>query len=449
MSKKKTTKRKLTIVNPNAAGIDIGANSNYVCVPEDRDKLPVRKFGCFTRDLHALADWLKACKVTTVAMESTGVYWIPLFQVLEERGFEVKLVNARDVKNVPGRKTDVEDCRWLQQLHSYGLLRGSFRPENEICVLRSYIRHRDSLIQNAGTHILRMQKALTQMNIRLHNVISDITGLTGMRIIKAILAGERDTLKLAKLRREGIKSDEDTIAKSLEGDYRTEHLYVLKQELEFYEFYQQKLAECDEQIKSCYEGFEQKAKTPLNKHSIRRDKNNPRFDLKQELYNMTGIDFTVMPGLEVLTVQTIISEVGINMEKWPSEKHFASWLGLCPANKITGEKVFSTRSRKVINKASIAFRLAAWKVGKSKTALGAFYRRMKSKVGAPKAITATARKLACLFYRLLRYGQSYVEQGMDYYEKQYAERVVKNLEKRAKELGFALVKDDPLQGTVS
>ncbi len=434
----------LKMINPDAAGIDIGSTFHYVCVPEDRDQSHIQKFSCFTEDLNEIANWLEKCKVKTVAMESTSVYWIPVFQILESRGFEVKLVNARYVKNVPGRKTDVQDCQWLQRLHSYGLLHGSFRPEDQICILRGYIRQRENLTRSGATHIHRMQKSLTQMNIQLHKVISDITGSTGIKIIKAILTGERDTKKLAELKDVQIKNDVAIIAKALEGDYREEHLFVLQQELESYEFYQQKIRECDIKIESCYEKFTKKDNNlPLDKIKNKSRRNHPAFNLRQELYDITGTDFTKIPGLDVLTIQTIISEVGLNMEKWQTEKHFTSWLGLCPANKITGEKIFSTKTRKVINRASTAFRIAAFATGKSKSALGGYYRRIRNRIGSPKAITATARKLlACLFYRLLKYGQSYVEQGLDYYEKIYTTKVVKNLEKKAKEFGFVLVKVD-------
>ncbi len=414
-------KSKLEIVNPNASGIDIGSAVHYVCVPEGRDKQRVQKFGCFTADLHNLARWLKKCKVTTVAMESTGVYWISLFQILESYEFEVKLVNARHVKNVPGRKSDVQDCQWLQQLHSYGLLRGSFRPDNQMCVLRSYVRQRKKLTESASTHVLRMQKALIQMNIQLHKVISNITGVTGMKIIEAIIEGERNPEKLAEFRSSNIKNDKATIAKALTGDYREEHLFVLKQELELYNIYQEKIAECDENIENYYKTFETKfcGNKQCSKIKNRSTKNRPNFSIHEELHRVTGMDFTKVPGLDALSIQTIISETGINHNKWPTEKHFSSWLGLSPANKITGEKVFSTRTCRVINRAANAFRMAAHCVSRSNSGIGAYCRRLKKRLGAPKAITATARKLACIFYSMLKHGQEYVEKGIDYYEKLY------------------------------
>lgn len=440
------TKSKLEVVNPNAAGIDIGSAVHYVCVPEGRDEQRVQKFGCFTADLHNLAQWLKKCKVTTVAMESTGVYWISLFQILESYEFEVKLVNARHVKNVPGRKSDVQDCQWLQQLHSYGLLRGSFRPDNQMCVLRSYVRQRKNLTEGASTHVLRMQKALIQMNIQLHKVISNITGVTGMKIIEAMIEGERNPEKLAEFRSSNIKNDKATIAKALTGDYREEHLFVLKQELELYNVFQEKIAECDRSIEDYYKTFETKfcGNKECSKIKNRSTKNRPNFSIHEELHRVTGMDFTKVPGLDVLSIQTIISETGINHNKWPTEKHFSSWLGLSPANKITGEKVFSTRTRKVINRAANAFRMAAHCVSRSNSGIGAYCRRLKKRLGAPKAITATARKLACIFYSMLKHGQEYVEKGIDYYEKLYKERVLKNLSKKANELGCVLIKKHEL-----
>ncbi|WP_353276850.1 IS110 family transposase [Wolbachia endosymbiont (group A) of Agelastica alni] len=442
----KKAKSKLEIVNPNAAGIDIGSAVHYVCVPEGRDEQRVQKFGCFTEDLHNLAQWLKKCKVTTVAMESTGVYWIPLFQILESYKFEVRLVNARHVKNVPGRKSDVQDCQWLQQLHSYGLLHGSFRPDNQMCVLRSYVRQRKNLTESASTHILRMQKALIQMNIQLHKVISHITGITGMKIIEAIIEGERDSEKLAEFRDVRMKNDQSTIAKALAGDYREEHLFTLKQEFELYNIYQEKIAECDRNIEAYYKTFETKSceSKQLNKQKNKNSKSKPSFALYEELHRITGMDFTKIPGFDVLSIQTIISEVGINHSKWPTEKHFSSWLGLSPANKVTGEKVFNTRTRKVINRAANALRIAAHSVGNSKSALGAYYRRLKKRLGAPKAITATARKMACIFYSMLKYGQEYVEKGMEYYETRYKDRTVKNLIKKASEFGYILVQQEEL-----
>jgi len=441
-------------INPNAAGIDIGSEFHWVSVPKERTSECVRRFGCYTADLYALADWLAECRVETVAMESTGVYWIALFQILETRGFEVKLVNAHHVKTLPGRKTDILDCQWLQQLHSYGLLSGSFRPEDQICVLRSYIRHRDSLIKSACVHVQRMQKALTQMNVQLHKVVSDITGTTGMAIIRAIVAGERNPQILAAKRHHRTKRSEAEIAAALNGDYRSEHIFVLQQELQLYDVYQAQIAACDHQIQECLAQFSDKVnlnESPLPQPKHLRHKpqgNEPAFDLRTHLYRITGVDFTAIDGLGILTVQTIISEVGLDPTRFPTVKHFTSWLGLCPCNRITGGKVKSSQTRLVVNPAANAFRMAAQTAGKSNSALGAFYRRLRSRLGTPKAITATAHKLARIFYRLWTTGGNYQDPGMDYYEQRYQERVINNLQKKALALGFELI-PQPEANTVS
>ena len=437
--------KSLTPINPNAAGIDIGADSHWVSVPADRDEQNVREFSCYTPDLYVLADWLEQCKVTTVVMESTGVYWIPVFQILETRGFEVLLVNSHHVKTVPGRKSDVLDCQWLQQLHSYGLLAGSFRPQDEICVLRSYIRHRDNLIRTAGTHVQRMQKALTQMNLQLHRVISDITGKTGLKIIRAMIAGEHNPQKLAALRDGRIRRTSEEIAAAMTGDYREEHLFVLQQELQLYEFYQQQISQCDRQIEEYLTGLDSQIELEeieeVTKQPSTRNysSNAPTFDLASHLYRISGVDFTRIDGLGVLTVQTILSEVGLDPSRFPTVKHFTSWLGLCPGSRVSGGKVKSSRTRPVINRAANAFRLAAHALRRSQTALGAFFRRLRARLGAPKAVTATAHKLARIFYCLWTKGGEYHDPGVDSYEQQYQKRILKNLQKRADELGFTLI----------
>lgn len=442
---KKQFQSRLPRINPDAAGIDIGATEHYVAVPPDRDANPIRHFGAFTADLNELANWLERCGIKTVAMESTGVYWIPLFQILETQGFQVQLVNARQVKSVPGRKTDVSDCEWLQLLHSYGLLSGSFRPTDQICKLRSYLRHRDSLVQLASTHIQHMQKALNEMNIQLHHVLSDLTGVTGLAILDAILAGERDTVKLAQLRDRRVRSSAETITKALEGDYRVEHLFVLQQSLQAYRFYQAQIRQLDQQVEALLAQFDSKVDlsqhpVPANgKQSRKRRGNEPAFDLRSHLYRISGVDLTQVDGLNLCTVQTIFSEIGTDMGKWPTEKHFVSWLGLCPDNRISGGKLLQTKTRHVVNRAAGAFRMAAQSLKNSATALGAFYRRMRARLGAPKAITATAHKLARIVYRLLRYGEEYVDAGERYYEERYRKAVLKNLLKRANSLGYELV----------
>ena len=351
----------LSLLNPNAAGIDVGASSHYVAVPADRAEQSVREFEAFTTDLYRLADWLAECGVETVVMESTGVYWIPLFGVLEERGFTVMLVDPRRIKNVPGRKTDVLDCQWLQQLHTYGLLSGAFRPEAEIRRLRSYLRQRAMLVQYASHHIQHMQKALTQMNVKLQHVISDITGKTGMDIMQAIVDGERDPRRLARLRDHRIRADEATIAKSLRGHWREEHIFELTQALELYQVYQGKIAECDREIEAQLERFEDRSdgEPPAANGKKRNQKNAPRFDAQSHLYRMTGVDLTRIDGVDAHTALKVISEIGTDMTRWQSAKHFASWLGLSPHNRITGGKVISSRTKPSANRAAAALRLAA------------------------------------------------------------------------------------------
>lgn len=443
-NRKKKKSQEMLILNPNAAGIDIGSREHFVAVPEGRDTDSVRSFGCFTPDIHKMAKWLKKCGIETVAMESTGVYWIPVFQILEEYGLEVFLVNARHVKNVSGRKTDVSDCQWLQQLHSFGLLSASFLPEKDIYVLRSYWRHRKSLVSACSREIQLMQKSLEQMNLQLHKVLSDITGVTGMDIIRAILAGQRNPVILAKLRHPLVKSKKEDIAKALTGDYREEHLFTLRQAVEAYDFYQKQIADCDAQISGYMKTFEDKSNPEKKRPEVKtatqkRRKNQPHFDLRTELCRMTGVDLIKIDGIDSMTALTIISECGFDMSQFKTEKHFASWLGLCPNNKITGGKKRSSKSRKVKNRASDALRVAAQSLHKSKTALGAFYRRMRMRLGAPKAITATAHKLARIIYRMLKYGDDYVDIGQEYYENRYKERVLKNLKNRANELGYSLL----------
>ena len=431
----------LSQLNLNAAGIDVGATSHYVAVPADRTEQPVQEFEAFTAGLYRLADWLAECGVETVVMESTGVYWIPLFGVLEERGFQVMLVDPRRIKNVPGRKTDVVDCQWLQQLHTYGLLSGAFRPEADRRRLRSYLRQRAMLVQYASQHIQHMQKALTQMNVKLQHVIRDITGKTGMDIMEAIVGGERDPGKLAQLRDPRIKADAATIARSLQGHWREEHIFELTQALELYRAYQGRIAECDREIEAQLERFEDRSdgEPPAPNGKKRNQKNAPRFDVQSHLYRMTGVDLTCIDGVDGFTALKVISEVGTDMTKWPSAKHFASWLGLSPHNRITGGRVMSSKTKASANRAAAALRLAANALHRSDSALGAFLRRKKAHLGAPKAITATAHKLARLFYSMLRYGQEYVDAGAGYYETQYQQRALRTAKRRPALLGYQLV----------
>jgi transposase len=430
-------------VNPNAAGIDCGSDVHYVAVPEDRDPQPVRRFGAFTADLVALAAWLKACGVTTVAIESTGVYWIPLFEILEARGIEVKVVDPRRLAQVPGRKTDVLDCQWIQQLHTFGLLAGAFRPPDQIVVLRSYMRQRDMLVAYAGQHIQHMQKALEQMNVKLTEVLADITGATGTRIIDAILAGERDPKKLAALRDERCHNDAATIALALEGNWRKEHLFALKQAVELFRFYHTKLRELDAEIESHLKTFADKSGgVPLGPRAVKRRRlgNQPHFDVRQYVVQLTGVDLTTLDGFKSgYTALDLISEIGTDMSAWATEKHFASWLGLCPGIKKTGGKRLSGRRPKKAVRAANILRLAAYPLMHAQCALGAFARRMRAKLGAPKAITATAHKLARIVYRMLKYGKAYTDVGVEYYERRYRERLLKSLQRRAAEMGFELL----------
>src|SRR5215217_937593 len=442
--------QQLPLLNPHAAGIDVGASEHYVAVPADRDEQPVRRFGAFTEELHALAQWLLQCGIKTVALESTGVYWIPLFQILESYGLAVKLVNARHVKHVPGRKSDVQDCQWLQQLESFGLLSGSFRPEAKICVLRSYMRQREMLIRNASRYIQQMQKALTQMNLKLHQVISDLSGHTGLRIVRAIIAGERDGLKLAALKDRRIKSDVTTIAKALEGDYRAEHLFALKQGLELYDYYQQKIAECDAEICKELQTLESRGTAGAVLKRKPRSRHHPvTFDSQAELYRVLGVDLTRIDGVNENTAQLILSELGLDIcQKWTTEGQFTSWLGLCPNNEISGGKLLKRGTRKVVNRVANALRMCAQSLLNSKSALGAYARRLRTRKDTPVAITATAHKLARLIYRTLKYGQEYVDTGGDSYEAKYKAMLLKSLQRRAKSLGYQLVSYQTLDTVV-
>jgi len=431
-------------LNLNAGGLDIGAAEIYAAVPEGRDEVSVRRFETFTADLNSLADWLEVCGVDTVAMESTSVYWIPVYEILEERGFELYLVNARQVKNVTGRKTDVLDCQWLQQLHTYGLLRGSFRPSQEICELRTLLRHRGNLIRWRAAHIQHMQKALNLMNLHLTNVISDITGVTGMKIVRAIVAGERKPEVLAQYRDPNCKNSEEVIAKSLEGNYSSEHLFVLQQALELYDIYTAKIRVCDDEIEQLYGAFEPQVdivSKPLKapKKNRRKNKNAPEYDLRTYLYQMTGVDLTAIDGLEVLTVQTIISEVGIDMSKWKSVKHFTSWLGLAPENDVSGGKVLRTGTKKVKSRANLAFRQAAMGASRGQSAMGVFYRRIRARHGPAVAIVATAHKIARIFYVMLKEHREYISPDPSQYEARQKERSIKHLKRKAAMFGFQMV----------
>jgi transposase len=445
-TKKGIAKRRpdpLQKVHRHAAGIDIGATQHFVAVDAELDPEPVRSFGTFTGQLHQLGEWLAGLGITTIAMESTGVYWIPVFEILESRGFEVLLVNARDVKNVPGRKTDVNDAQWLQQLHEYGLLRASFRPREQMVALRAYLRHRERLVEYASAHVQHMQKALMQMNLQLHHVVTDITGVTGMRIIEAILAGERNPCHLAKLRDVRCHASEATIAAALEGNWRPEHLFSLRQAEALYRFYQVQIRECDMEIEVTLDRLsaEQSAPAdPLPKaRPLGKSKNAPTFEMRCRLHHLLGVDLTQIHGLGPYTVLCLMAECGDDMSRWRTAKHFTSWLTLSPGNKISGGRLLSSKTRQSKSRAAHLFRMAAVGVGRTQTALGAFYRRLASRVGKAKAVTATARKLAVLFYNAMRFGMTYVDPGVGYYEERYRQRITENLKRRAKALGLALV----------
>jgi transposase len=436
----------LEVTHPNAAGIDIGKGSHFVAVRPDITDTPVREFSSFTEDLEAIAEWLAQCGVDVVGMEATGVYWIPLYELLESRGFTVHLVNARHVQNVSGRKSDVLDCQWLQQLMSYGLLAGSFRPEEDICVLRAVSRQRDMLVAYQAKHVQHMQKSFAQMNIKLDNVISDITGVTGQKIVRAIVDGERDPLVLAKLRHARIVASEEEIVKSLQGSWREEHLFSLKQAVSLYDAYQGQILECDQRLAQVLGSLASCEPAPEPPQPEKRGRGRPvkvpAFDLRKALHLACGVDLTLIDGIDLGTALKVVAEVGTDMSRFKTVKHFASWLGLCPGTKISGGKRLSGASQRHANRLAQALRMAAVSAGKSHSALGAYYRRMSARVGKAKAIRATAHKLARLIYTLMTKGQAYVDRGQQYYEQQYQQRVVKSLEKRAREMGFSLTRID-------
>lgn len=438
---------RLQIVHPDAAGIDVGSASHFVGVPADRDAQPVREFGSWTADLHRLAEWLKSCGIRTVAMQSTGVYWIALRDVLEEHGLEVFLVNAQGTKNLPGRKSDVQECQWLMKLHTYGLLRNSFRPPEQIQGVRTIWRQRSRLVAEAGSKVQQMQKALTTMNVQLANTISDISGVTGMAIVRAIVGGERDPHALAQLRDGRIQASEEEIAHSLEGHWRDEVVFELKQVVESYDFQQQQIAACDVEIEkrmgrlAGHPTREQKvAEAPGGKKPVRKSrKNQPGFNLKAELHRIFGVDLTRIDGVDVMTAQVILTELGPDLSAFPSEGDFSSWLELAPRNDITGGKTIRKKPRKSRNRVANALRMAAEALSRSDSYLGARYRKLRARLEGQPAVKAMARFLACLIYRLLTKGQEYVDKGAAYFERKRREREATNLHRKAAELGFKLV----------
>jgi transposase len=448
---KSKSDRTMTMVHPNAAAIDVGSTLLMAAVRADRTPEPVRSFGTFTTDLHRLADWFAECGVETVAMESTSVYWIPMYELLDARGFIVFLVNARDAKHVPGRKTDVSDAQWLQRLHSYGLLRASFRPQGQFTQLRAYVRQRERLLEYAASHIQHMQKALTEMNLQLHHVVADITGATGLRIIRTIISGQQDPKVLAGLRDYRCRSSAETIEKALTGNYRAEHLFALEQALALYDAYHEKVSACDVRIEVvmkelCVGRGHRSDALPASRR--RTDQvNGLAFDARSALFALLGRDITRIDGFGPYLALKLIAECGDNLSAWPSAKHFTSWLGLAPNNKISGGRVLSSRTKRTGSRAAALLRLAAVTVGRTDTALGAFYRRLSARVGKAKAVTATARKIAVLFYNAVRHGMEYVDPGASSYETRYRTRLVENLQRRAKTFGYVLQPIEPTTAT--
>ena len=438
-------------VHPNAAGLDVGATEVYAAVRAERDGEPIRSFPTFTRDLHALADWLSACEVDTVAMESTGVYWIPVHQILEARGFEVVLVNARHVRSVPGRKSDVSDCEWLRYLHSVGLLRGSFRPADEVCALRSLLRHRDGLVKTATRSVQHMQKACDQMNVHLHHAISDLTGHSGLAIIDAILAGEHDPARLAALAHPRIRASRDTLIKALEGDWRSEHLFTLGHARKTHAHYQQLIDECDQEIEARIRTFEQTHEPPAatstdpqSPPSAQRPAQAPEpsplsFNLPAHLTRLYGTDLTLIPGIGPTTALVLFSELGPDLSRFPNAAQFASWLNLCPQTKITGGKVISSQTGPGVNRVAQALRMSTQSLYRSRSALGDFFRRRRASVGTPQAITDTAHKMARIIYHLVTRHVLYDDAVLFREQDQDRKRRERRLRNQARALGFDLV----------
>jgi transposase len=447
MAKKKNKSKLLRACHPDAAGIDIGSDQHWVAVPLDRDDQPVRQFGTFTSDLQKLADWLQRCGVRTVAMESTGVYWIPIYELLEERGFEVLLVNAAHARNVPGRKSDVLDCQWLQELHTFGLLRASFRPGAKVTELRTYARHRQTLVEEAARQIQRMQKALDLMNVQIHHVIADITGKTGLTIVRHIVAGIHDPGVLAQYRDPRCRASKEVVVEALRGHYKVEHLFTLEQALSLYDTYGKHIATCDARIETVLRDLaaqfpetcapKKSRKFPAMRNQIAIDVRNPLERI------LGGVDVQSIVGIGPLTALNLLSETGHDMSRWPTEKHFTSWLNFAPGTHISGGRRLSSRRRPGRNRAGLILRQAASSVGRTNTALGSFYRRISARRGKAVGIVATARKLACAYYRLLRYGGHYVERGAAAADHDYQERRIKSLRRQAKTLGYELLPAQP------
>jgi transposase len=439
-----------TQIKQDVAGIDVGSEHHYVAVPDGRDPEPVRRFGSFTADLYRMVKWLLDCGIQSVVMQATGVYWFGLYQVLEDHGLAVTVTNARYTKMLPGRKTDVAECQWLQQLESFGLLTQSFRPTEEFRVLRSYMRQRENLVADIGICIQRIQKVLTEMNLQICNVLSDINGKSGMAILRAIIKGERDPYRLADLCDSRIQAPRQQVAESLEGTWQNELLFILKQQLEIHDALAAQVSQCDRQIEAHLQTIQQKVipeVTPMpaaRRPSQRlKRKHTPQYDLRKYLYQITGVDLTQIDGIGEQIALTVVSEVGVDMNRWKTEKNFASWLGLSPSNEKTGGKVIQRGTKKVVNRAATALRLAAQNLRTSQSFLGAKYRRFRGRMDAPKAITALAHNLATLIYPMLKFGHNYTDKGMQFYEQRYRERQLQYLKKQAAKQGFQLT---PAQG---
>jgi transposase len=438
----------LPSIHPNAAGMDIGSEEIVVAVPSDLNAEPVRAFGTFTPDLEALVAWLVACGIDTVALESTGVYWIPIYELLEQHGITPFLVNARHVKTVPGRKSDWNDAQWLQKLHALGLLQASFRPDGEIAALRTLVRYRAEVIAHRSPHVLHMQRALQHMNIQLERVIADVMGQTGQAILRAIVAGERDPVRLAQHRNPACRASTDTIAKALTGTWKEEHVFVLQQALVLYDVATEQIRVCDERIEAMLQAMESRGTpdAPLPDlppaKADSKSKNAPQFNARAQYARIVGVDLVAVMGLSASSVQTIITEIGTDMSRFPTAKHFCAWLGLVPRNDISGGKVLRSRTRKVVNRAAQALRQAAQAVSRSDSAVGAYYRAMRARKGPQQATVATAHKLARIVYHLLKYGEAYEAETAEAYDQKRREREVRQLARRASKLGFTLTSAD-------
>lgn len=442
MAKKARARPAWTVAHPDAAAIDIGAYSHYVSVPEDRDERSVREFGCHTAQLDQMAEWLHECSIKTVALESTGVYWIPVYEVLQARGLDVWLVNPKHTRNVTGRKSDVLDCQWLQQLHTFGLLNRAFRPEASVCEVREIARLRETMIDERTRHVQRMQSALTQMNVQLSSVLSDIAGETGMAIIRAIVAGERDAAKLAQLRNYRVHASAEQLEAALRGTCKSEHLFKLSHELACYDFINTRLAVIDAELQRLLRAMAVQD-SPIQVRGKTRAKNAPKFDVRRALLNWSGVDLTEVPGIEALTAMKVLAEIGPDLHRFKTSKRFCSWLGLCPGTQITGGKRLDGKTKRLPNRVSQALKEAASGLARSKCAMGAYYRRMALRMSTSKAITAVAHKLARIVYAMLTGQNQYQAQQLQMHDQRYQQRVVRGLRKRALEMGFDLIERTP------